>query len=463
MKPLRAWLLRFDLNGLWMVFWIPCSLYFYCLGYSNVSDAVSINPTRQLLACALGLIACFILEVTSYFDIVRIIPRKSDFILLLFAVCASGSIMAIIDCQLLGGSSLEWRRLLVTGPLFSILLSVGYNLITVRLVNVRKRRITLKLRAEESVEFIEFLQTAGLWDQIEIVPAANVLGAFIKGQGPAIDLIIISQLGARDMQTDRFLLRAYVAGITIIDYRECMETLRQRVSTDNIDAWSFIASAKSQSVSIRLERQLRLFVEPVIALILILLLSPLFAVMALLICVNSPGPVLYAQRRTGYLGRTFMLYKFRSMRVDSEQQGYRWAQKNDPRITSVGRFLRKTRLDELPQLWNVVIGDMSFIGPRPERPEIYHDLIATVPLFSLRTDVRPGITGWAQVCAGYAASVEESKIKLEHDLYYIQHMSPRLDLVIVIMTLKIVMFGNEFIPGKAATCRTEVTARTEAA
>jgi lipopolysaccharide/colanic/teichoic acid biosynthesis glycosyltransferase len=131
------------------------------------------------------------------------------------------------------------------------------------------------------------------------------------------------------------------------------------------------------------------------------------------------------------------------MYLNSEVDGPRWASEYDSRVTPIGKILRRTRLDELPQLWNVVKGEMGFFGPRPERPEIHNALRKDIPLFNMRTIVRPGITGWAQVCAGYAASVEESRLKLEYDLYYIQHMSLRLDLIILMKTIRVALFGDK--------------------
>jgi len=132
--------------------------------------------------------------------------------------------------------------------------------------------------------------------------------------------------------------------------------------------------------------------------------------------------------------------------VDAEANGLRWASDNDDRTTKLGRFMRRTRLDELPQLWNVIRGEMSFCGPRPERPEIYQALAREIPLFPLRTLVRPGITGWAQVYAGYAASVAESALKLEYDLFYIQNISPRLDLIVLIKTIAVALCGDARAP-----------------
>jgi lipopolysaccharide/colanic/teichoic acid biosynthesis glycosyltransferase len=154
----------------------------------------------------------------------------------------------------------------------------------------------------------------------------------------------------------------------------------------------------------------------------------------------SPGPTLYSQRRVGKDGVPFTIYKFRSMRADAEAtSGAVWSTVGDPRVTPIGRVLRRTRLDEIPQLWNVLVGDMSFVGPRPERPEFVSELSKQIPFYGQRHVVRPGLTGWAQVRHRYGASVEDAQQKLQFDLYYIKNMSIALDLFIVLETVKTVL------------------------
>jgi sugar transferase (PEP-CTERM system associated) len=166
----------------------------------------------------------------------------------------------------------------------------------------------------------------------------------------------------------------------------------------------------------------------------------IMAAVALAIRLSSPGPVFYHQQRVGKDGRLFTIYKFRSMHVDAEARtGAVWASTADPRVTSVGRFLRRTRLDELPQLWNVLKGDMSFIGPRPERPEFIAKLTAQIPYYGQRHVVRPGLSGWAQVRHAYGASVDDSLQKLQYDLFYIKHMSIAFDVFIILETIKTVV------------------------
>jgi sugar transferase (PEP-CTERM system associated) len=183
----------------------------------------------------------------------------------------------------------------------------------------------------------------------------------------------------------------------------------------------------------------RLF-DIVTATALLILTVPLMVIVAVLIKWDSSGPVFYGQERVGLRGRTFMLYKFRSMREDAEAAGPpRWATVGDPRITRFGTFIRYTRIDELPQLLNVLRGEMSIIGPRPERPYFVEKLGAAIPLYSVRHYVKPGITGWAQVNAPYGASIEDGRQKLRYDLYYIKYRGLLLDLLILLRTIRVVV------------------------
>jgi len=184
-------------------------------------------------------------------------------------------------------------------------------------------------------------------------------------------------------------------------------------------------------ISLRVKR----LIDIVLSSIGLLLSIPLIAICACLVKLSSRGSVFFRQTRIGIEGKAFTIIKLRTMRADAEIDGAQWAQKNDPRITLVGNFLRKSRLDELPQFWNVLKGDMSFVGPRPERPEFTKDLSKEIPYYDLRHIVKPGITGWAQVIFPYGASVNDAMKKLQYELYYIKHQSLLLDLNIMIRTL----------------------------
>jgi exopolysaccharide biosynthesis polyprenyl glycosylphosphotransferase len=176
------------------------------------------------------------------------------------------------------------------------------------------------------------------------------------------------------------------------------------------------------------------------ALIGIVVAGPIMLLTAIAIRLDSPGPAVYCQERVGENGRLFTLCKFRSMRIDAEQGGTPiWAKSRDSRVTRVGRFIRLTRLDELPQFWNVLRGEMSFVGPRPERPFFVSQLAEAIPFYNARHAVKPGVTGWAQVRYRYGASVEDALEKLRYDLYYIKHLSLVFDLTILVDTIKVMV------------------------
>jgi len=169
--------------------------------------------------------------------------------------------------------------------------------------------------------------------------------------------------------------------------------------------------------------------------------APIMLIAGILIKLESPGPIFYSQVRVGCHNKPFRIYKLRSMRQDAEKGGAQWAKKGDARVTRIGRILRKTRVDELPQFWNILRGDMSFIGPRPERPEFTGQLAETIPFYQKRHMVKPGLTGWAQISYEYADSAEGALNKLKYDLYYVKHASVELDMHILIRTVGAAMKG----------------------
>ena len=184
-------------------------------------------------------------------------------------------------------------------------------------------------------------------------------------------------------------------------------------------------------------------IDIVLSCIGLLLTLPFFPLIALAIKLYSPGPVFFSQERFGSKEKRFALYKFRTMRQDAEKvTGAVWAEKNDPRVTKLGRFFRGSRIDEIPQLFNVLKGDMSFIGPRPERPEFVEKLKLVIPYYSKRHFIKPGLSGWAQVRYPYGSSVEDAFEKLRYDLYYIKNICPFLDTLIFFETIKVVLFGR---------------------
>ncbi|MCX7372398.1 MAG: exopolysaccharide biosynthesis polyprenyl glycosylphosphotransferase [Alphaproteobacteria bacterium] len=229
------------------------------------------------------------------------------------------------------------------------------------------------------------------------------------------------------------------AGVRVLSAEEFDECRLQRVQCDRLPK-DWLAAARSARQS-RAEAALRRGFDIALAASLLLFTLPVMLLTAIAIRCDSRGPVFYRQARTGLRGCTFNLYKFRSMVVDAEAGGApRWATPHDPRATRVGRIIRLTRIDELPQLLNVLRGEMSMVGPRPERPGFVEQLGAVIPHYHDRASVKPGITGWAQVNHPYGASVEDARMKLAYDLYYIRHRSLFLDLLILVATVRVVLF-----------------------
>jgi lipopolysaccharide/colanic/teichoic acid biosynthesis glycosyltransferase len=249
-------------------------------------------------------------------------------------------------------------------------------------------------------------------------------------------LIVVSRQSTKNFLDRPYLLQAHVLGIPFIDWKIFTNYLNGRIDITHTDLWSYLNFAHRKSLLGQLYFYSKYIFEPLIAVSLFLVSWPVFVAIAAAIKVSGSGPIFYRQLRTGYKGKSFWLYKFRTMHTDAEKNSPQWSHTSDDRVYPLGKWLRKTRLDELPQLWNVIRRDIQFIGPRPERPEFYAKLKEQIPMFELRTLTFPGITGWAQVCGGYAATIEESLQKLEFDLYYIQNASFQLDILILWKTIK---------------------------
>jgi sugar transferase (PEP-CTERM system associated) len=234
------------------------------------------------------------------------------------------------------------------------------------------------------------------------------------------------------------LLELRMQGVKIEEATSWLEKISGKIEVENLyPSWLVFGEGFRRSTPFILVRRA---VSIVISLIGLILALPLFPLIMLAIRLDSKGPVFYAQTRVGKAGRIFKVVKFRTMREDAEAAtGPQWAGDNDPRITRVGKFLRSSRLDEIPQLWCVLKGDMAFVGPRPERPEFIEWLSKEIPYYGVRHMVRPGLTGWAQVKYKYGSTVEDSREKLQYDLFYIKNASIGLDLLIMFLTVKTVL------------------------
>jgi sugar transferase (PEP-CTERM system associated) len=271
----------------------------------------------------------------------------------------------------------------------------------------------------------------------KIVPNGHGLFEAVKEQRAQKVVVSLSQ--RRGVFPLQEMLSCKISGVEVVDAPTFYEQTTGKLLLENITpSWFIFSSGFRINDLIRFAKRM---MDVITAGFGLLLTSPFLPIVALLIKLDSPGPVFFRQTRVGQGDKEFTLIKFRSMRQDAENKsGAVWAEKDDPRITRLGRFLRKSRIDEIPQLFNVLQGDMSLVGPRPERPEFVAKLKELIPYYSERHYVKPGVTGWAQVCYPYGASVEDAIEKLRYDLYYVKNLSILFDIRIMLRTIGVILF-----------------------
>ena len=277
------------------------------------------------------------------------------------------------------------------------------------------------------------------WDlPLRCLGDTSELTDIIKRLDP--DILVVAPDGWRGTLPIEDLLRVKFTLCDVIDGPTFYEQVTGRILVEEIRPSSIIFTRGFQSS--RFEDLIKRMFDLVFALVGLVLTLPIVVLTMLAIRIESPGPIFYLQRRVGRDGRDFKVIKFRSMRQDAEKDGPRWASENDPRITRVGRIIRKLRIDELPQFINVIKNDMSFVGPRPERRYFVDQLEKAIPFYALRMHAKPGITGWAQINYPYGDTFEDAKEKLKYELYYMKHRSMWLDLVIIFQTIKVAIKGR---------------------
>jgi sugar transferase (PEP-CTERM system associated) len=256
-----------------------------------------------------------------------------------------------------------------------------------------------------------------------------------------INKIIVALTEKRGTFPTRELLKCRVNGIDVLEGTSFFEMLTGKLIVEQINpAWLIFSEGFHKS---RTRRFIKRTIDLILSFAMFILLLPMIIVTAILIKIDSKGPAFFSQERIGENRKIYRVHKFRSMVTDAEKKsGPVWAKDDDDRITCVGRLIRKWRVDEIPQIWNVLMGEMSFVGPRPEREFFVKDLEASIPYYEERFTVKPGITGWAQISYGYGASVDDAIEKLNYDLFYIKNMSIFMDLMIVLRTIKIVLLSK---------------------
>lgn len=319
------------------------------------------------------------------------------------------------------------RRVVILGR-GQLALEVCQILATKRRFSVEVLGLVDRVHSQEEVHFGD-IKVIGTYENLrEIVEQFHV------------HTIAVCVEDRRSVLPVQALLDCKTFGIEIVDGHQMYEEESGRLSIDQLrpSALIFSTGFKRRILAMGLKR----IVDVVISVIGLVLLIPLCILIGILIKVDSPGRVFYRQVRVGLRGQPYMIWKFRSMYSDAEKSGPRWAEKQDPRVSRVGYILRKLRIDEIPQLYNVLRGEMSLVGPRPERPVFVNELRRKIPYYDIRHTVRPGMTGWAQTRFRYGSSAEDAHTKLRYDLYYVKNMTVGLDLRILLDTTRVVLFGE---------------------
>ena len=289
------------------------------------------------------------------------------------------------------------------------------------------------------VGYVGMSEAAPMIDEAIPRSAIHNLTRFVENLG--VSEVVLALEERRNALPLKDLLRIKTAGVHVNEFSSFLERETGRVDLDTVNpSWLIFSDGFSSGRAISSVAK-RLF-DVTASALLLSVTAPVILLFALMVKLDSKGPAFFRQRRVGLFGENFNVIKLRSMRTDAEAAGAQWASKDDPRVTRIGRFIRKVRIDELQQTWSVLKGEMSFVGPRPERPEFVADLEEHLPYYAERHMVKPGITGWAQINYPYGASIEDSRNKLEYDLYYAKNYTPFLDLLIILQTLRVVLWSE---------------------
>ncbi len=394
------------------------SLYFFDLYDLDVYSSITATATRMTQAFGFG---CIILSGIYYLFPLSVIPTK----IFLFGYVLVCVVLAL------------WR--------FFYILSLKKRFFAEPVVVLGTGKLAGSIANEvmdhldsgyEIVAFVGRERPAFPVDGISVYDNAENLREICREHDS--DIIVVAMDDRRGaMPVDR-LIECKLDGVRVLDGVGFYEQLTGKIIVERVNP-DWIIFAEGFSVG-RLLNVLKRIGDIIFSCLGLVMASPIMLISAIIIKLESPGPVFYCQERVGLRGHTFHIIKFRSMRQDAEKNGAVWAMENDNRVTRFGGFARKVRIDELPQLWNVLRGEMSFVGPRPERPVFVDMLAKKIPYYSLRHNIKPGVTGWAQICYPYGASEEDALHKLEYDLYYLKNISITMDMGIVFQTIKTVLF-----------------------
>ena len=416
--------LKFTLEGGYLKTWLIATVVQFCLYFADLYDSRTYAEPRELfIRLVQGLGAASFCLAVLYFWIPALEIGRGVFLIasLLIVVIVSGWRFA--ERWLRGKTSRERLLLVGTGP-----------------QAIALARELYARRVELSVDIIGFIDAdfAKVGDPVTpgVIGTIDDIPSIVAER--QVSRVIVSLADARGKLPMDRLLQMKLAGVQFDHLASVYEEYTGKIAIENLRPSWFVFSSgfhkKEWLLAIK-----RLF-DVLAAALGLVLAAPLLLIVSLAVKYTSEGPILYHQTRVGQHGRHFVVHKFRSMRTDAEKgTGAVWASKQDSRVTPIGRFLRKTRLDEMPQLWNVLVGEMSLVGPRPERPEFVASLTQQIPFYGERHVVKPGVTGWAQVSYAYGASVEDALEKLQYDLFYAKNLTLPFDLLIVFQTVKTVL------------------------
>jgi sugar transferase (PEP-CTERM system associated) len=398
-----------------------------CLHYGDLYDMRKTADRRELLVGSLRSLgaASAILAIAYYWIPSLVLGR---------GVVALATMLMMV---LLIGWRIAFEWLSLRGQPAERLLIVGHSGAAISLA-----RELFERRSELGVELVGFIDPDATKIAVgdftpRAIGAVSDIPAIVRER--RVDRVVVSLANARGtLNMDELLAMKLNQGVRFDHLASVYEQYTGKIAVENLrPSWMIFGDGFRKSPTVAaLKRQS----DIVLALLGLVLASPAMFVVWLALRFGSNGPVLYSQTRVGKDGVNFTIYKFRSMRVDAEAvSGAVWSMQNDPRVTPFRRFLRRTRLDELPQLWNVLRGDMSIVGPRPERPEFIAELTRKIPFYGQRHVVRPGLTGWAQVRHRYGSTIDDAQEKLQYDIFYIKHLSLAFDVYIVLETIKTVL------------------------
>lgn len=419
----------------------------YVARYGVVPTQIEVTP-KNLFSIGFIISAYYVFGGYSYQN--SHFKFKETLYLLGACVCAGIGIIFVAYFNREPVEGFLSRGVFFTGMAFFWVLSSLYRSVTAKQVRLRLRRSKILVICDNEYfdafkkDVFKHHQGEAYHFIVDGLSGSNILGEIADLQGHLSQdwsCIIVGVQAARLQKLEALLLKTRMKGTPIYSFVDYYEQKWGKIPVYNLSHTWLIFTGGFHLLRTTLRFRMKRFMDIVFSTLLLVLSLPVLILVILISFITSGKSPFFWQKRSGELSVPFYIVKLRTMRVDAEAGGPQWASSNDQRVTYLGRFLRKTRIDELPQLFNVLRGDMSLVGPRPERPEFDETLKQKIPFYDLRYQVKPGITGWAQVCYRYGASVEDAQEKLQYDLYYIKNYSLFLDINIILKTIRVVLKG----------------------